>query len=229
MRPACAVLPTETMPDVWPLSIVLVSPDGMTTPSLSPFHPRVTRELSTVRGSDDVVVLHDERPAPQVGRLRKLLGRSMPAVLVTARTFDEQDVVAAFEHGATGYLLVSDFPEYCMVEATQRTARGESCVSPRCARLLLQRLHQTSPADLDEPAPTGSLTARERQIMELLVVGHTVAEIASHSYLSTKTVRNNLSNIYAKLQVRRQSEAILLWLGHERREQPSETRSAVHF
>jgi DNA-binding NarL/FixJ family response regulator len=197
------------------LSITLVSPDGITTPSLSPFRPRMARELTAVRDTDDVVVLYDRRPAQQVGRLRRLLGRSMPAVLVTASTYDEQDVVAAFEHGATSYLLVSEFPEYCMVEATQRTARGESCLSPRCATLLLRHLHQPTPVDIDESAETGILTPRERQVMELLVVGHTIGEIAAYFDLTAKTVRNNLSRIYAKLQVRRQSEAILLWLGHQ--------------
>jgi len=58
------------------------------------------------------------------------------------------------------------------------------------------------------------LTPRERQIMELLVTGHTVGEIAGRLRRTRKTVRNNLSTIYAKLRVRGQSEAILLWLGH---------------
>lgn len=84
-----------------------------------------------------------------------------------------------------------------------------------------------------EPAPTGQLavhsgdtivaprlastvteplTARERDIMKLLVGGFNIAEIAADLFLSIKTVRNNLTNVYRKLGVRGQAEAVLRWL-----------------
>lgn len=56
------------------------------------------------------------------------------------------------------------------------------------------------------------LTHRERDIMNLLVTGRCVREIAEALSIGDKTVRNHLSNIYRKLGVRRQSEALLQWL-----------------
>jgi DNA-binding NarL/FixJ family response regulator len=65
------------------------------------------------------------------------------------------------------------------------------------------------------PEAGGTFTPRERDIMDLLVRGHTVSGIASQLGVATKTVRNNLCRIFAKLGVCRQPEAILVWLGYD--------------
>ncbi|RSM70919.1 hypothetical protein DMB66_07970 [Actinoplanes sp. ATCC 53533] len=67
------------------------------------------------------------------------------------------------------------------------------------------------------PAPAGlahaePLTPRERDVMTLLAAGRDIREIAEALAIGGKTVRNNLSNIYRKLGVRRQTEALLRWL-----------------
>ncbi|MEJ3743917.1 response regulator transcription factor [Actinomycetes bacterium KLBMP 9797] len=203
---------TVVMPS---LSVSLVSHDGAEPPSLSRLHPRVTGNLSTVRATDDVVIVYSERPADDVRQLYRTLGTSMPTVLVAARRFDAQDVITAFDYGATSYLVLSQTPEFCLVGAVITTARGESCLSPAAATALLRHVQRLPIGTPPAPVQTSNLTPRERQIMELLVTGHTIIEIAEHLGLTGKTVRNNLSCIYAKLQVRRQSEAILLWLGHQ--------------
>jgi DNA-binding NarL/FixJ family response regulator len=194
------------------LSVALVSHDGVQPPSLTPLRPRVTGNLFAVRPTDDVVICYSETPAEDVVGLHRLLGPAMPTVLVAARGFDGNDVIKAFDYGATSYLVLTQTPEFCLVDATITTAKGESCLSPVAATALLRHVHRAKYGPPTEPVLTGELTPRERQIMELLVVGHTIAEIADHLLLTGKTVRNNLSRIYAKLQVRRQSEAILLWL-----------------
>ncbi|HKT03805.1 MAG TPA: response regulator transcription factor [Rugosimonospora sp.] len=217
-EPRAAVFPT----------VSVVSRYGALPPSLSAFSPRlVSRDLLQVSPSDDVVILHSERCAVDVIRLRRVLGRRMPAVLVCTPVIDDHDIVAAFENGATSYFVVDEVPQYCLVDAVVRTAAGQSCLSPSVARVLIRYVHLPVLAREPDavPPPTGELTLRERQIMELLVIGHTTAEIAVYLRLSPKTVRNKLSAIYAKLNVRRQSEAILLWLGDQRT--PSSTFQAV--
>lgn len=211
----CLVSAAEETVTAASLSIALVSHDGAQPPSLTPLRPRVTGDLSAVRATDDVVVCYSEHAADDIKQLYGMLGRGMPAVLVAARGFDERDVIAAFDHGATSYLVLSQTPEVCLVGAAVTTARGESCLSPIAATTLLRHVARSPLTLPPEPVPHDNLTPRERQIMELLVTGHTVIEIAEHLTLTGKTVRNNLSSIYAKLQVRRQSEAILLWLGRQ--------------
>jgi DNA-binding NarL/FixJ family response regulator len=198
-----------------PLSIALVSHDGAQPPSLTELHPRVTGNLSAVRPTDDVVICYSESPAADVRQLYRVLGNAMPAVLVAAKTFDHQDVITCFDFGATSYLVLTQTPEFCLVGAAITTAQGESCLSPVAATALLRHVHRATFTAPTEPTLAGNLSPRERHIMELLVTGHTIAEIAGHLTLTGKTVRNNLSSIYAKLQVRRQSEAILLWLRQE--------------
>jgi len=197
------------------ITISLVSHDGRQPPSLSPFRPRVTGNLSSVRPTDDVVICYSDTPAADVIGLYRHLGKDMPAVLVAARGFDAQDVITAFDYGATSYLVLTQTPEFCLISAAVTTATGESCISPVAATALLRHVHRATFAVPNDPVQGDSLTPRERQIMELLVTGHTITEIAGHLTLTGKTVRNNLSSIYAKLQVRRQSEAILLWLRHQ--------------
>jgi DNA-binding NarL/FixJ family response regulator len=206
----CAEPPVVDLP-----TVAVISPDGSLPPSMTPFRPRVaTTDISAVEPSDDVVILHRRASAADLNRLRRTLGRQMPRVLITTPVLDERDIIGALNCGATGYLIVAETPNYCLVNAAVRTAAGESTLSPGVVQVMLRQL--AGPA---QPAPRpvrgGDLTQRERQIMELLVVGHTIAEIADHLHITRKTVRNNLSTIYAKLNVRRQSEAILLWLDRQ--------------
>lgn len=208
---------TDPMPS---LAIALVSHDGALPPSLSPLEPRVVGNLSTVRPTDDVVVCYSSAPAVDVVGLYRAMGRDMPAVLAASHDFDAQDVITAFDYGVTSYLVLSQTPEVCLMEAAIMTSRGESCLSPVAATALLRHVHRAKFDAPIEPVRAENLTLRERQIMELLVTGHTITEIAGHLMLTGKTVRNNLSNIYAKLQVRRQSEAILLWLRNEPQPEP---------
>jgi len=53
------------------------------------------------------------------------------------------------------------------------------------------------------------LTDREREVLDLLAAGHTNPEIAEHLVLSSKTVRNHVSNIFSKLQVNDRAHAIV--------------------
>jgi DNA-binding NarL/FixJ family response regulator len=219
---------TATSPVNLP-TVALISGDGALPPSLTPFAPRrVGRDLSVVDTDDEVVILYGCGRADDITALRRMFGRRLPGVLMVSPELDRDDVVEAFDNGATGYLIVGEVPEFCMVDAAVRTAEGQSIMSPSVIMVLMSHLRDMSPAPISDLSPvalssvaepqidvTGELTPRECQVMELLVSGHTIAEIAGHLRLTSKTVRNNLSNIYAKLQVRRQSEAILLWLGHQ--------------
>jgi DNA-binding NarL/FixJ family response regulator len=211
---------TDELPVRLP-TVALMSRDGSVPPSLTPFAPRlITDDPRAVAPTDDVVILYTRRAAPDVARLHRLLGRRTPAVLVLNPVLDPRDVIECFDNGATSYLVICEVPEYCLVDATVRTAEGQSALSPSAVAILMDHLRErlVIPApEVEAPPPDTAeeLTPRECQVMELLVAGHTISEIAGHLRLTSKTVRNNLSNIYAKLRVRRQSEAILLWLGHQ--------------
>lgn len=204
------------------LSVVVIM-DGDARPlPLSPLRPRTTSDPSEVLPTDDVVICHGDRPGAAVALLVRTLGGSMPRVLAVATEFEPRDVVDGFDAGAVSYILYSDEVDPAtmgghVAAAAFYTSRGMSCISPIVATTLLQHTYRDRRQPKEIPKPGQKLTPRERQIMELLVTGHTITEISQSLKLTGKTVRNNLSNIYDKLQVRRQSEAILLWLGEQPR------------
>ncbi|MBZ3905419.1 response regulator transcription factor [Streptomyces griseiscabiei] len=161
-------------------------------------------------------------------RLRRFSDKAerllLPAV-VLAHELDWDDVHLALESGATGYLLENRYA-YLLAEALWCAARGTSILDPEIAaeqvrvavRARTDEEERLRTAERTKPArATGrlrQLSRRERQVMELLVSGRGVSDVAREMFLTDKTVRNYLSRIYVKLNVRCLSEAILYWLGH---------------
>jgi len=209
----CAATIDRNLEIIAGLSATMVVRDGVTAPQLDPLRPRVTTDRSEARVTDDVVICCGDRPAADIEFLRDLLGADMPPILAVPSTFDALDVVAAFNAGATSYIVRDQSTGQRIMGAAFYTATGQSCLSPAATSVLLRHVDENPAPATSSSARKARLTPRERNIMELLVTGHTIAEIASHLNLAGKTVRNNLSCIYAKLNVRRQSEAILMWLG----------------
>jgi DNA-binding NarL/FixJ family response regulator len=86
-------------------------------------------------------------------------------------------------------------------------ASGEAIFGPAVARRLVAFFDR--PAPLPDPAAFPELTEREREILDLVARGRSNAEITAELVLSPKTVRNHVSNVFAKLQVRDRAEAIV--------------------
>ena len=135
------------------------------------------------------------------------------AVLVLTMTDDESTVIRAMRAGAQGYLLKGATKEE-IVRAVTAVAAGEAIFAPSAAKHVLARL--TAPA---EPALVfPELTPRERDVLELLATGLSNAAIGTDLGLSTKTINNLTSSIFAKLQVNGRTQAAILardrGLGH---------------
>ena len=88
-------------------------------------------------------------------------------------------------------------PEF--LDAVRWVARGEAVYGPGVAGRIRRFLLSGPTAPAASPFP--DLTAREREILDLLADGRTNAEIAQTLFLSLKTVKNHLTSIFAKLQV----------------------------
>jgi DNA-binding NarL/FixJ family response regulator len=130
------------------------------------------------------------------------------AVLVLTMYDDDATVFTAMQAGARGYLLKgADQDE--IVGAIRAVAAGQAIFGPGIASRVLG--YFAAPpvvvASADEPFP--ELTARERDILDLLADGRRTADIAAELYLSPKTVSNNLTNIFAKLEVADRAAAII--------------------
>lgn len=117
---------------------------------------------------------------------------------------DEESVIAAIEAGARGYLLKDGPPDDVRASVHQLLAGG-SPISPAIARHLLKRFLEPALLVPDPAAP--HLSAREIEVLELVVKGFTFPEIAELLSLATGTVVTYVRRVYRKLEVRSRAEA----------------------
>lgn len=134
-----------------------------------------------------------------------------PTARVLMFTVHEEDdkVFAAICAGASGYLL-KPLPAEGLLEAIREAARGASPINGYIARRLLEQFARggAPPASAAEAPDDPGLTAREREILERLVEGLSMKEIASRCDLSYHTIDTHVRHIYAKLHVRRRAGAV---------------------
>jgi DNA-binding NarL/FixJ family response regulator len=125
------------------------------------------------------------------------------AVLALTMLEDQANIVAAIRAGARGYLLKEATPEE-IVRALDAVANGQAVFGGAAATRVLTALA----ADERETQPLPELTDREREVLGLLARGLTNAAIAQRLYVSDKTVRNHVSNIFTKLGVNERAAAV---------------------
>ena len=156
----------------------------------------------------DVVILYREDPSVAV---RELPAVDLPAIVISPCR-DTEAIVEVFRHGA-GYLVEGDYCTWMLSSAVVGATVGHTCLSPAACAALREGARRMPPGDEAVERLRELLSPRERQIMELLSTGLGAQEIGLRLRLSEKTVRNNLSNIYAKLDARGSTDAVLRWLG----------------
>jgi DNA-binding NarL/FixJ family response regulator len=128
------------------------------------------------------------------------------AVLVLTMSDDDDSVFAAVQAGARGFVL-KGAQRTELVRSIRAVAAGDAIFGPAVARRLMAYFAGPHPTGAETAFP--ELTEREREILELVAQGRSNADITAHLVLSPKTVRNHVSNIFSKLQVRDRAEAIV--------------------
>jgi len=127
-------------------------------------------------------------------------------VLVLTTFADDEWLFDAIRSGASGYLL-KDLPRTELVGAIKGTVAGEAYIDPAVARHVLAKVAQAPPPK-SQPAKV-SLSPREAQILELLALGLSNADIAQRLFLSEGTVRNYMSALFSKLGVSDRTQAVV--------------------
>jgi len=137
---------------------------------------------------------------------RVLTNQPSVAVLILTMFDDDDSVFTAMRAGARGYLLKgADQAE--IVRAVAAIGSGEAIFGPTVAQRIVEFFAAPRPAPANQIFP--ELTAREHQVLDLIAAGRSNADIAARHVLSHKTVRNHVSNIFAKLRVADRATAIV--------------------
>ncbi|TXS54639.1 DNA-binding response regulator [Streptomyces sp. uw30] len=184
--------------------------------------PDITVVAEAADGEEAVALARRERPdvclldirMPKLDGLaatRLLAGPDVadPMRVVVVTTFDlDEYVYGALRGGACGFLLKDSGPTL-LAEAVRAAAAGDSLVSPSVTVRLLKHVTapQTGAAAPARPAvPVEPLTDRELDVVRLVALGRTNAEIAAELYVSLSTVKTHLSSVQLKLSARNRVE-----------------------
>jgi DNA-binding NarL/FixJ family response regulator len=158
------------------------------------------------RTEPDVIVMDVRLPDGSGIEACREIREARPAtrVIILTSYADDEAVFAAILAGASGYVLKQTRGS-ALADAIGAVARGESLLDPAVTQRVLERVRSGNAPAADDPLD--ALNEQEHKILALIAEGKTNKEIAADVFLSDKTVKNYVSSILTKLNLRRRSEA----------------------
>ena len=166
----------------------------------------------------DIVLMDLRMPGMNGLTATRLISAELPAVKVVVLTAseDDDDLFDAVASGAQGYLLKNVEPDRFFA-SLEGVAQGVPAFTPGLARKVLRAF--VHPATVQQTLET--LTAREQEVLELLVQGVTSnRELAAHLVVSENTVKYHLRNILGKLHLQNRAQVVAYALRHGMVDQP---------
>jgi DNA-binding NarL/FixJ family response regulator len=164
--------------------------------------------------SPDVVVMDIRMPGVDgVTATRQLQESADPPPVLVLTTFDDEEILAgAIRAGAAGFLL-KGVPADDLQRAVRTVATGGSWLDPAVTGRVLAAYREAPRARVPDPA-LAQLTARERQVLSLIGLGRSNAEIADDLVLGEGTIKTHIGHIFAKLQLRDRAAAVVFAFDH---------------
>ncbi|MEH2361088.1 response regulator transcription factor [Nostoc sp.] len=159
----------------------------------------------------DVILLDIRMPIMDgVAATREIQKRFAKTKILVLTTFDDDEYVsAAMQNGAMGYLL-KDTPSEELAVAIRAVHKGYTQLGPGIVKkLLTQFSHPTPTQSLPVPSSLAELTPREKEVLQLIATGASNREIAQELYISEGTVKNHVTNILNRLNLRDRTQAAI--------------------
>ena len=159
-------------------------------------------------GNPDVILMDLQMPGMGgIEATRRIVDAGCQANILMVTMFeDDPSVFAAMRAGARGYVLKGAKHDE-MLRAVRAAAQGLAIFSPSIAARMARFFAAGQRAAPEQAFP--ELTGREREVLDLIARGESNADIARSLTISVKTVRNHVSNIFAKLQVADRAQAVI--------------------
>lgn len=141
----------------------------------------------------DLILMDLNMPVKDgVTATREIIAYNPESIVVVLTMSEEgEDLFAALEAGARGYLLKSTSPAELFIQLTKVLASSAPITDPMAGRILARMIHP--------PVPQDELSKRETEVLDLVAEGLSNREIASKLYIAENTVKKHISNIMAKL------------------------------
>jgi DNA-binding NarL/FixJ family response regulator len=154
------------------------------------------------RRKPDVVIMDVRMPGMDgLEATKEILKVEPDAAVLIFTAFSERSLLArGLESGAKGYIL-KEAPHETLLRAVERVAKGEGYIDPALM-----------PAFLSGKEGTDMLTAREREILQLLADGMSNADVAARLFISQETVKSHVRHILTKLEADTRTHAVAIAL-----------------
>ena len=141
---------------------------------------------------------------------RRIVSSGAPTRIIVLTTYDiDEYVFGALRAGASGFLL-KDVRPPDLVEGIRVVARGDALLAASVTRRLLDRFAGALPDPAAPPADLSELTERELEVLRLVALALSNAEIAARLHVSEATVKTHVSSVLRKLGLRDRVQAVVL-------------------
>ena len=160
----------------------------------------------------DVVLLDINMPLMTGIEATGKIGEISPKTKVIVLTIHDDDgyVMQTMKNGASGYLL-KDVEPRNLVDAIRIVSKGGSYIHPTIAAKLMGEISRLTNSK-NQVEPADALTKREVEVLRCLARGCSNRDIAETLFISEKTVKNHISNIFHKLDVNDRTQALIVAL-----------------
>jgi DNA-binding NarL/FixJ family response regulator len=162
--------------------------------------------MGALKGGDlpDVVLMDIVLPGMSgIEGVRRIRDASLSTPVIMLTIYQDDDkVFNAICAGASGYLLKSS-PTQDVIQSIKTVLGGGSPINAHIARKVLDKF-----SEKNAPTRDYGLTQREREVLHLLVEGHSMKQVAEKLFVEVSTIDTHVSNIYGKLQVHTRASAV---------------------